>query len=53
MRQQLLEREPSLRRVPARFELGDVGVGRRPMHVTQRGLERRQIERIEARRAAT
>ena len=47
MRQQFLEREPSLRGMPAFFELSDVGVGRRSMHVTQRGLERRQVERIE------
>ena len=47
MGQQLLERQPSLRGMPAFFELGDVGVGWRPVHVTQCNLERRQVERIE------
>ncbi len=41
MRQQLLERQPSLRRMPPFQELLDGRVRRRPMHV-QQGIEQRR-----------
>ena len=47
VREQFLEREPPLGRVPARVQQLDVGGGRRTMHVAQRRLERRHARRDE------
>ena len=47
VREQFLERETPLRRVPALVQRGDVGVRWRPVHVAERRLERRQSNRAE------
>ncbi len=53
MRQQLLEREPALRRMAARQQGRYVGVGRRPVHESQRLAQRtRRVARAQRRRQA-
>ncbi len=46
MRQQFLEGEPPLRRMPAEFEFRELCFARRPVHETQRFLQGRQSQRL-------